>query len=166
MQQVNLHKQRLIALIIAAVALISIFLPWTVQKVAQQFLDFFNQGGGGGGRSTMNGFRNTGLLSFLGIAGVAVASLMGDKMKEYDKNTKMIAMVSFGVISLGALIYLLQLSSRTNKALGASAGIGLWIALIVGLAGVAWVSGILNQMTQSKPSAGTTPPAPPPPASK
>ena len=152
MEKVNLHQQKLYALIVAAVALIAMFLPWTVQRIPG--FEMFGQGIGGGS-SSMNGFRSVGFLSFLGIIGVVVASLMGDKTKEYDSNSKMIAMASFGAIAAGALIYFLLVSSK-NKAYGASAGIGVWIALIVGLAGLAWVAGLIKM--QPKPPA---PPAPP-----
>ena len=154
MENLNLHKQKLFALAIAVLALIAMFLPWTVQKIP--FMDFFGQGGGGS--TSMNGFRSVGFLSFLGIIGVIIASLMGDKTKEYDKNTKMIALASFGAIAAGALIYFLLVSSK-SKGYGASAGFGVWIALAAGLAGLGWVSGLVK-MPDNKPPA---PPAPPKP---
>ena len=149
MEKVNLHQQKLYALIVAVLALIAIFLPWTVQKFGG---DFF-----GMGRSiTMNGFRSTGFLTFLGIIGVIIASLMGDKTKEYDSNSKMIAMGSFGAIAAGALIYFLLVMGK-SKAYGASAGIGVWISIVAGLVGLLWVSGLIKM----KP---TTPAPPAPPA--
>ena len=151
MEKVNLHQQKLYALIVAVLALIAMFLPWTAQKNP---LAYF----GGGGSLNLNGFRSVGFLSFLGIIGVVIASLMGDKTKGYDAQSKMIAMGSFGAIAAGALIYFLLVATR-NKAYGASGGIGIWIALIAGLAGLAWVSGMIKMQPKAP-----TPPPPTPPA--
>lgn len=126
----QIHKQKLYCLIFAGVALIAIFLPWLSIS-----LGIF-----GGG--SVNGFRSWGMLSFFGVIGVAVASLMGDKALPFDDTFKKVALGSFGAIALGALIFFLRISS---EGLGVgSAGFGLWIALIAGVLGLVWVLGKIN----------------------
>ena len=107
MENLNLHKQKLYSLIAAAIALITLILPWQTYSVTLGGFGGFDFGGGGGmGRSgSANGFRGWGWLSFLGIIGVVVASLMGDKTKPYDDTFKKVALGSFGVIALGAIIF-------------------------------------------------------------
>ncbi len=158
MENVNLHKQKMIALAIAALALIAMFLPWTVQK--NPLAGFF----GGGGSINMNGFRSVGFISFLGVIGVVIASLIGDKTKEYDDNSKKIAMASFGGIVLGALIYFILVTTK-SKAYGASGGIGIWIALIAGAAGLAWVMGMIKLPANNPPAPPNSPSPPTPPQS-
>ena len=72
MEQLNLHKQKLYALIAAVVGVISMFLPWW--KVSF---------GGGFGFSmpsaSVNGMQGLGIIAFLGFAGAAVLCFLGDK---------------------------------------------------------------------------------------
>jgi len=140
MEQLNFHKQKLYSLIIAGVALISLILPWVS----------FSFGGFGGGSA--NGFRSWGILSFLGVVGVAAASFLGDKAKEFDETFKKVAMASFGAIALGALIFFLRLSSAGGgfgSAVGA--GLGLWLCLIAGVIGLLWVFGKIKLPDIKKP---------------
>ena len=140
MEQMNLHKQKLYSLIIAGVALISLLLPWIT----------FSFGGFGG--SSANGFRSWGLLTFVGVIGVAVACFMGDKTQQFDDTTKKIAMASFGAIALGAIIFFVRLSS-VGGGFGSAvkAGFGLWLALLAGLAGLGWVFGLIKLPDNKKP---------------
>src|SRR5437868_12341832 len=94
----TMHKQRLYSLIIAGVALISLFLPWLTISA------FFAS-------ASANGFRSWGLLSFLGVVAVAVSAFMGNKALPYDAMFKNIVMAGFGAIALGALIFFLRISS-------------------------------------------------------
>ena len=73
MEQMNFHKQKLYALIAAGAGFISLLFSW-------RSLPFFG--------SVANGFNGVGIISLLGVIGVGVASLMGDKTKEYDQNSK------------------------------------------------------------------------------
>lgn len=143
MENLNLHKQKLYSLIVAGVALISLFLPWAVVKV----------GGFGGG--SVNGLRGWGFLALLGVIGVAAASaLMGDKTKEYDSQTKMIGMASFGAIALAGIITFIRLSTASElKGFGAkvSPGLGLILCTLAGVAGLLWVMGIIK-MPPQKPT--------------
>src|ERR1700738_1281698 len=93
MENLNLHKQKLYALIVAAVGLIAMLLPWQTYTLAIQFggMNF-----GGGGKGSINGFNGWGWISLLGILAVVVASLIGDKTKTYDDNSKKIALAGFG----------------------------------------------------------------------
>lgn len=160
MENVNLHKQKLIALAIALLALILLFLPWMSAE-------------GPAGKNSAMGFSSWGLLSFLGIIGVAVASFLGDKTKTYDTNTKKIALAGFGLVVLGAIVFFIRVMSLGGtQTVGifemevkTSTGIGLWLELVVGAAGLVWVSGIADQFLQQKTTASgpSAPPPPPPP---
>jgi hypothetical protein len=168
----NLHPQRLIALAIAAVALIFMFLTWS-SNTAQGF-----EG------KTGNGFGDFGLLTAAGILGVIIASFMGNKNMPYDRQTKMIAMGSFAAIVLGAIAHFILRMTQGGKSavsdgfyqyevdVKASTGVGTWLALVAGLIGLAYLSGILNQLsagaarpssTASTPNPPIPPSAPPPP---
>ena len=144
MEKINLHKQKLYALIVAGLALIAIFLPWATANLGGIY------GMYGGGHYSNNGFRSWGILSLLGIAGVLIASLMGDKTKEYDQTFKMVAMASFGAIAVGAIVYFIRLSSVGHGVY--KTGFGVWIAIVAGLAGLAWVAGLVK-MPENKPPA-------------
>lgn len=139
MENLNFHKQKLYSLIVAGVALVSLILPW----ISISF---------GGFGSSANGFRSWGLLSFLGVIGVAVACFIGDKTKEFDDMYKKVAMGSFGAIAAGALLFFLRLSS-IGGGLGSAvkSGIGLWICLVAGGAGLAWVLGLIKLPDSKKP---------------
>lgn len=141
MENLNLHKSKLYSLIIAGVALIALILPWVTIKF----------GGFGGGSA--NGLRSWGLLSLLGVAAVAAAAFfLGDKTKDYDENSKKIAMGGFGGIILGAVLFFIRLNSFGGGFSSAvSAGIGLWLALAAGVAGLLLVLGIIK--FPAKPSA-------------
>ncbi|RYF96728.1 MAG: hypothetical protein EOO00_01990 [Chitinophagaceae bacterium] len=135
MEQMNFHKQKLYSLIFAGAALIALFLPWVS----------INLGMFGGG--SVNGFRSWGILSFLGVLGVAAACLLGNKTLPFDDTFKKVALGSFAAIALGALIFFIRLSDG----FGASSGFGLWLALIAGIAGVVWVLGKVNLPDIKKP---------------
>lgn len=139
MEQMNFHKQKLYSLIVAGLALIAMILPWVSISL----------GAFGGG--SVNGFRGWGILSLLGIAGVAVACLMGDKTKEFDEMYKKVAMGSFGAIAGGALIFFLRINSFAGGFGGVGSGFGLWLCLLAGLAGLGWVLGLIKLPNNKKP---------------
>lgn len=141
---INLHQQKLFSLIFAAVAFVGMILPWSV-------IDF----GGFMSKQTSNGFSGWGLLSLFGIAGAVVASLFGDKTKEFDQNFKYVAIGSFVAIILGAFIPFMQIMN--NSGFGLKTGFGIWLCLIAGILGLLWVTGIIKM-----PPKTPTPPAPPP----
>lgn len=158
MQQVNLHQQKLITVLIGIVGIIFLFLPW--QKIQ-------------GGQSYM-GFSIWGGI----ICGVAIVALIasclvvGDRTKPFDKQGKMIAMICFGLMLLLTIIILATSGGTKQQALNqfyiveikTTTGIGVWLSLILELGGIAWVSGILNQLIQQKSFlSGPVPPSAPPP---
>lgn len=116
----QIHKQKLYSLIFAAVSLLGMFLPW------------FSYGFFG----SLNGFHSWGILSFIGILGVAAACLMGDKLLPFDETFKKVALGSFGAIVLGAVIYLIEVDFHT--------GAGIWLTIIAGALGLVWVLGKVN----------------------
>jgi peptidoglycan/LPS O-acetylase OafA/YrhL len=120
MENLNLHKQKLYALIVAGVGFIAMFLPWW--KVS-----FGGIGGFGGGYS-INGMHEIGILAFLGFLGAGIVTfVMGDKTKPYEGQVKMIAAACFGVAGLIALIQFLRQTSFTS--------FGLYLAILAGIAG-------------------------------
>lgn len=162
--------QRIVALIIGALILIFLFLTWQ-KKSAQGYES-----------ATYMGFTIWGgIVSAVGVVGVVVTCLMGDRLQPFNKQSKIIAMVCFGLIFLLSLIVALASSGteqgQTNFGeiveIKKSAGIGAWLTLVAAVAGIAWVSGILNQLTAGKttspatfnpptpPMPGATPPTPP-----
>jgi hypothetical protein len=158
MQQVNLHQRKLYALVEAIIAFIALLLPWTSYKITLAF-NFFGGGDASLSIPPLNGLRSWGFVTLIGIVGVIICSLMGDKLKEYDKNMRLAVMASFGAIALGAIAYLLTLNSAgpleaNGNPVTINAGFGLWIALIAGLIGLVWVSGVLDQVMK-KPAAAT-----------
>jgi hypothetical protein len=178
MQKINLHQKKLIAILEAAFAMIALLLPWTKYKVGQtlNMYDMYGMGGmaGGGGIEPDNGFRSWGWLVLLGVVGVVVWSLLRDQTKDYDKQTKAGALASFGAITVGAIAYLITLNGTgtlqdmQGRQVTVAAGMGLWSALVAGVVGLLWVSGLMEQFAAknksippSAPPTAPTPPAPP-----
>jgi hypothetical protein len=132
MDQLNFHKQKLYSLIAAGIAFVALLLPW---------INVF-------GLSTWNGLRGWGMLSLIGVIAVVVLTFMEkNKSTEYSPENKKYAMIAFGAIALGALLFFL----RKNAAIGGGlfndsvrTGIGLWICLVAGLAGVALLYGLIK----------------------
>lgn len=121
MEQTNLHKQKHYSLIIGGVALIALLLPWKT-------LLFMNA----------NGIRGVGLISLLGVICVAIASLLGNKTLDYDANNKKLVLAGFGAIALGALLTIL------TKEAFVKIGVGLWLCLLAGVAGLVFQMGIVK----------------------
>ncbi len=140
MENLNLHKQKLYALIVAAVGLIAMFLPWW--KVS-----FGGMLGGFGGGYSVNGMHDLGIISFLGFVGAGVVTfLMGDKTKAYDGQPKMITAACFAGAGLFALIQLLRQTHFTS--------FGIYLAILAGIAGAVIVYVMKpEQFTTNKPPA-------------
>ena len=147
---IQLHQQRLYSLIFAGVALIAMMLPWSV----------FNFGGFIA-KQTSNGFSGWGILSFFGIAGAVVASLLGDKTKELDQTFKYVAIGSFVAVILGAFIRFMDIVN--SGGFGVRSGLGIWLCIIAGIVGLLWVTGVLKMPAKTPISSSSMPPAPPPP---
>lgn len=127
MEKMNFHKQKLYCLIFAGVALIALFLPWI--SVSFGFM----------GGLTVNGFHNWGILSFLGVLGVAAASLLGNTALPFDDTFRKVALGSFGAIILGAFIYFFNSGAGFSNT-----GFGIWLTVIAGALGLVWVLGKIN----------------------
>jgi peptidoglycan/LPS O-acetylase OafA/YrhL len=133
MENLNLHKQKLYALIVAGVGLISVFLPWW--KISF--------GGFGIGSYSVNGMRDLGILTFLGFIGAGVVTFaMGDKTKAFDGQPKMIAAACFAGAGLFALIQFLRQTSYTS--------FGLYLAILAGAAGAVLVYVIKPEQLEGK----------------
>ena len=79
---------------------------------------------------------------------------MGNKAETYTAEFKNYVMIAFAAIAVGALLFFL----RKNSVVGGiddlvSTGIGLWICLIAGLAGLAFNYGLIK--IADKPSSTT-----------
>jgi hypothetical protein len=133
MDQLNFHKQKLYALIAAGVALIALLLPW----ISVSFMGY---------SSSVNGLRGWGMLSFLGVIGVAALSLMGNRAEDYTPEFRRYAMIAFGAVALGAFLFFIRKNSVGGMmdVAGVRTGIGLWICLLAGLGGLALLYGLIK----------------------
>jgi hypothetical protein len=140
MEKLGFHKSKLYSLILAAVALISMILPWFSVKAA---------GGYGMGYGvSKNGFGSWGLLVLAGIALVAAACFMGNKAVAFDDMGKKLALGGFGAMGGGALIYLIRILTLGGGKYGGmvkvSPGIGLFLGLAAGAIGLLLLLGIVK----------------------
>ena len=135
----NLHKQRLYLLILAGVALISLFLPWMTISL------------GGYGSTSANGLRSWGLITLIGVGVVAAACFMGNKALTFDETGRKLALGGFAGIAGGALIYMIRVMT-VGGAYGVkpSPGFGLFIALISGVVGLLLLFGVIK-FPENKP---------------
>jgi hypothetical protein len=148
MEQMNLHKHKLYSLIAAGIALVALLLPW----VSISFL---------GVSQSWNGLRGWGLLSLVGVLAVGALSFMGNKPDNYTSEYKKYVMIAFGAVAVGAVLFFLRKSSVAGGYNNlVKTGIGLWICLIAGLAGLAFNYGLIKIETKpdasSKPTGTTT----------
>jgi hypothetical protein len=138
MEKLGFHKSKLYSLILAALALVSLILPWISVKAA----------GGFGMSASKSGFGSWGLLVLVGCGLVAAACFMGDKSKPFDDMGKKLALGGFGAIAGGALIYLIRILTIGGGKYGGlvkvSPGIGLFIGLAAGAIGLLLLLGIVK----------------------
>jgi len=136
MDSLGFHKQKLYSLILAAVALISLLLPWITVSA------------GGFGGASKNGFGGWGLLALIGVGLVAAACFMGDKSKVFDDMGKKLALGGFGAIAGGAVIYLIRILTYGGGKYGGivktSPGFGLFIGLAAGAIGLLLLLGMVK----------------------
>jgi hypothetical protein len=144
MEQMNFHKQKLYSLIAAGIALVALLLPW----VSISFL---------GASQSWNGLRGWGLLSLVGVVGVGALSFMGNKAEDYTAEYKKYMMIAFGAIVGGAVLFFI----RKNSVVGGidnlvKTGIGLWLCLVAGLAGLALNYGLIKIESKSETTTTNT----------
>ncbi len=131
MEQIKFHKQKLYALIIAAVGVISVFLPWWK-------ISFMGFGG------SVSGMRDLGIITFLGFVGAGVATFLDkEKEKPYSNQFKLITAGCFAGAALFALIQFLRVSDFTSY--------GLWLAIATGIAGAVIVYVLKPEQLEGKP---------------
>lgn len=130
-QQLNLHKQKLYALIAAGIGVISMFLPW------------WSFGFGPYGSYTVSGMRDLGILVFLGFAAAAVLCFLGDKTRPFEGQFKMFAAGAFAGAFLITLIQFLRASSNTSY--------GIWLSLLAAAAGAVIVYVLKPEQLTKKP---------------
>lgn len=129
----GLHKQRLYALIIAAIGVISCILPWW--KISY---------GGYGVGVSINGLHDLGWVTFLGfIAAGVLTFIRGDKSRAFEGQDKMLVAASFAVAGGIALIQFL----RQTK----FATFGIFLAILAGVIGALFVWGIVKMPADKKP---------------
>ncbi|MBK6938327.1 MAG: hypothetical protein IPH18_16810 [Chitinophagaceae bacterium] len=129
----GLNKQKLYALILAAVGVIACILPWW--KISF----------GGFGGYSINGLHDLGWLSFIGFIGAGVLPfVVGDKAKEYEGQEKLYSLIAFAAGGGIALIQFLRQTKFTS--------IGIFLAIAVGVLGVLWIMGIVK-LPDNKPKA-------------
>lgn len=130
MDNLGLHKQKLYAVIAAGVAFISLLLPWATVSF------------GGYGSNSVNGFHGEGFITLLGAGAVIAAAFLGDKAKAYEGNFRNIALGGFGAIIAGAVIAFINVSSKGRGVI--KPGFGIYIAILVGVAGLLFLLGIIK----------------------
>jgi len=137
MENLNLHKQKLYAVIIAGVGFISMFLPWWK-------LGGYNGGYGFAVPSiSVNGMHELGIVAFLGFLGAGIIPfVMGDKTKAFDGQAKMIEAACFAGAGLIAIIQFLRQTSFTS--------FGLYLAILAGIAGAVVVYVLKPEQLEGK----------------
>ena len=129
MEQMNLHKQKLYALILAAVGIVSCLLPWWHVSYAS-----FGLAGGG---ISINGLHKLGIVTFIGFIGAGIVPfVIGDKTKAFEGQDKMITAACFGGAAVFALITLLANMKYLS--------FGIFIAIAVGVIGALFVWGMVK----------------------
>ena len=122
-----MHKQRLIIIVVAAVGLISVFLPWASAE-------------GWGESETINGLNtlNNGLFALISFIAAGALAFLGDKNESVSSDSKF----KWGVVAAGALatvialIDLINIATTDASAIGIdySPSFGVFLALIAGAA--------------------------------
>ncbi|MEI9944749.1 MAG: hypothetical protein WDN26_11070 [Chitinophagaceae bacterium] len=151
------HPVKVYACIFAALTSSSMLLTWT--KLEQQ-------GIGWAAEKTNNGYNDWGFLALFGFIGVFAAVLMGKKLNPFNQVTKVIAMGSFGLIALGAIVTATQGGTDNTTGVTTKIGIGVWIAIFDAIAGLLFVSGVVKPPVKKEIALNPSqhlPPSPPPP---
>jgi FtsH-binding integral membrane protein len=122
----SLHKQKLYALIAAAVGFIAVFLPWWS-------FGFFG---------SISGLHDLGVLVFLAFIGAGVLCFLGDKTKPFDGQFKLITAACFAGAALFTLIQFIRIST--------GASYGIFLSLIAGIGGAVIVYFLKPEQFENK----------------
>lgn len=121
----GLHKQKLYAIIIAAVGIISCILPWW-------HISFGAYGG-----YSVNGLHKLGILAFIAFIGAGVVPfVMGNKAMPFSGQDRTAELAAFGVAAGATLITLLANMRFLS--------FGIFLALLAGVLGLLFVLGIVK----------------------
>jgi hypothetical protein len=129
----GLHKQKMYSLILGAIGLVTLLLPWLSVKVFGMSRSWSGLSGKGWA-----------LLSLIGLIAVIATAFIGNKTAAYDETMKKVVLGGFGAMALGAVLFLLRKNSVTGGMPGVNTGIGLWLCLAVGVLGVLLNLGIVK----------------------
>ncbi len=122
----GLNKQKLYAVIIAAVGIISCILPWWHVK--------FGYGYGG---VSINGLHKLGIVAFIAFIGAAIVPfVVGDKSKPFEGQDKTFTAACFGGAAAFTLITLLANMKYLS--------FGIFLALAAGVIGALFVWGMVK----------------------
>jgi hypothetical protein len=132
----GLHKQRLYAVIIAAVGIISCLLPWWHVSYAAY--------GYAGGGVSINGLHKLGILSFIAFIGAGIVPfVLGNKAMPFSGQDKTVTTACFGAAAGAALITLLANMKYLS--------FGIFIAIVAGVIGALFVWGMVKIPDNKKP---------------
>jgi peptidoglycan/LPS O-acetylase OafA/YrhL len=133
MDQIKLHKHKMLALVAAALGIISCFLPWWSIGIGP--LSY-----------SISGLHDLGILVLLAFIAAAVLTFgMGDKSMIFEEKQKLYVSIAFGVAALFSLIQYLKQTDFT--------AFGLWLSLLVAIAGGVLVYVVKPEQLESKPNA-------------
>lgn len=146
MENLNFHKRKLYALILAAAALLGLILPW------------FSSGSGFWSYA-INGFHSWGLLVLAGVLGIEATCLYGNTQSDFDESKRRFTLYCFVVITAGAVITFIR--ALTEGASLGIFGIGFYLSLAAGVLGTLWILGRvkLPDIKKDDPTSPNNPPS-------
>jgi hypothetical protein len=114
----TMSKQRKFVLILSAIGVISMFLPWVRVSVF-------------GFSQSVNGIHGVGIVVFLCFVVAAITAYIGDQTKNLDKSTWLIVLVCG---ALATIIVLWNIIDASSGIMGSFLGFGIYLS---GLAAIA-----------------------------
>lgn len=115
----KMHKQRLAILIVAAIGVISAFLPWATIDLGLL-----------GGRSSVSGINGDGLITLLAFLAAGVVTFLGDQKETVNSDDKF----KWGTVGAGALATLIAFIAMINVSSVplSSVGFGVFLSILAG----------------------------------
>ena len=117
----NMHKQRLVILVLAAIGAISAFLPWATIEVS---------GWGVTIRDSVSGIQGDGLITLLAFIAAGVLAFLGEQKELVTTEDKF----KWGVVGTGALAALVAIIAMINVSSVplSSVGWGVFLSILAG----------------------------------